>query len=63
EERSWLTLITCEGYLEETDSYQGRVAVRAVLVSVETDEAGVPVGAKHPWFSHPYEWAPGSSSE
>jgi len=42
EELSWLTLITCEGYLEETDSYQGRVAVRAVLVSVEADEGAAP---------------------
>ncbi|MGH2607310.1 MAG: sortase, partial [Anaerolineales bacterium] len=39
EELSWLTLITCEGYLQETDMYQGRVAVRAVLVSIEADEA------------------------
>lgn len=42
EDLSWLTLITCEGYIEETDTYQGRVAVRAVLVSVETDEVVAP---------------------
>jgi hypothetical protein len=42
EELSWLTLITCEGYLEEMDTYQGRVAVRAVLVSVETDDGAAP---------------------
>jgi LPXTG-site transpeptidase (sortase) family protein len=35
EEFDWLTLITCEGYDEANESYLRRVAVRAVLVSVE----------------------------
>ena len=43
EDLSWLTLITCEGYVEETDTYQGRVAVRAVLVSVGLDDPLPPV--------------------
>ena len=34
EERSWLTLITCKEYDEKTDTYEKRVVVRAVLVSV-----------------------------
>jgi LPXTG-site transpeptidase (sortase) family protein len=35
EKYSWLTLITCKDYDKTTDSYAQRVAVRAVLVSVE----------------------------
>ncbi len=35
EDKAWLTLITCKGYDEETDTYTYRVVVRAVLVSVE----------------------------
>lgn len=34
EEKSWLTLITCDSYQEATGSYLRRVAVRAVLVDV-----------------------------
>jgi len=30
----WLTLITCKGYDEDSDSYRWRVAVRAVQVDV-----------------------------
>ena len=37
EERSWLTLVTCREYDEQTDTYKKRVVVRAVLVSVEWD--------------------------
>ncbi|PKO00955.1 MAG: hypothetical protein CVU42_02225 [Chloroflexi bacterium HGW-Chloroflexi-4] len=37
EERAWLTLITCEGYDEETDTYAFRKLVRAVLVSVSDE--------------------------
>jgi LPXTG-site transpeptidase (sortase) family protein len=37
EERSWLTLVTCRDYDEQTGTYKKRVAVRAVLVSVEWD--------------------------
>lgn len=37
EDRAWLTLITCEGYDEETDTYVFRKLVRAVLVSVSDD--------------------------
>jgi len=32
---SWLTLMTCRGYDEASDSYQSRVVVQAVLVSIE----------------------------
>ena len=35
EEFPWLTLITCHGYDEETDSYQWRTIVRAVLVEIK----------------------------
>ena len=34
EEKSWLTLITCDGYNEATGTYLRRVAVRAALVDV-----------------------------
>ena len=35
EELSWITLVTCRGYNEATDSYNYRVLVRAVLVEVK----------------------------
>jgi LPXTG-site transpeptidase (sortase) family protein len=35
EELAWLTMITCKDYNEKTDSYAQRVAVRAILISVE----------------------------
>lgn len=35
EERPWLTLLTCQGYDQTSDTYHWRVAVRAVLVKVE----------------------------
>jgi len=38
EDLSWLTLITCRGYDETTDSYRWRVVVRAVLVDVQDNE-------------------------
>ena len=34
EEKSWLTLITCQGYDPVQDAYQQRVSVRAVLMEV-----------------------------
>ena len=37
EEYPWLTLITCRGYNENTDSYNYRVRVRAVLIEVKSD--------------------------
>lgn len=37
EEYPWLTLITCQNYNESSDSYLYRIAVRAVLVSVEVE--------------------------
>ncbi len=37
EDISWLTLVTCQGYDEESNSYRMRVAVRAVLVEVEPE--------------------------
>ena len=35
ENRPWLTLITCQGYDETSNSYRWRMVVRAVLVRVE----------------------------
>lgn len=35
EEKSWLTLVTCKDYDEQTKTYKNRVVVRAVLVKVE----------------------------
>jgi len=35
EDRPWLTLITCQGYDQASDSYRWRSVVRAVLVGVE----------------------------
>jgi LPXTG-site transpeptidase (sortase) family protein len=35
EEYDWLTLITCRGYDEDSDTYRWRVVVRAVLMEVE----------------------------
>lgn len=35
EELDWLTLITCQGYDEQTDAYRWRVVVRAVLMTIE----------------------------
>ena len=37
EEKSWLTLITCAQYDEKTSSYRSRLAVRAVLLRVESE--------------------------
>jgi LPXTG-site transpeptidase (sortase) family protein len=37
EEQSWVTLITCYGFDEEQGTYRWRVAVRAVLISVEDE--------------------------
>ncbi len=34
ENRSWLTLLTCRGYDEATDTYDFRIVVRAVLIGV-----------------------------
>ena len=35
EERAWVTLLTCDAYDEQTDTYQMRRIVRAVLMRVE----------------------------
>jgi LPXTG-site transpeptidase (sortase) family protein len=37
EEKAWLTLLTCKGYEESSDTYKYRVAVRAVLVKIEPE--------------------------
>jgi LPXTG-site transpeptidase (sortase) family protein len=37
EKYPWLTLITCQGYVESKDEYTYRIAVRAVLIKVEAD--------------------------
>jgi LPXTG-site transpeptidase (sortase) family protein len=33
----WMTLITCQGYDDATDSYDYRIAVRAVLIEVQAE--------------------------
>jgi len=38
EEFPWLTLITCQGYNEASDSYRYRIVVRAVQVRIEADQ-------------------------
>jgi LPXTG-site transpeptidase (sortase) family protein len=35
EDYPWLTLITCRGYDEDSDSYRWRVVVRAVQIEVK----------------------------
>jgi hypothetical protein len=37
EERSWVSLLTCQGYDERSGTYRYRYLVRAVLVRVEAD--------------------------
>ncbi len=37
EEYDWITLLTCQGYDEEDDSYAYRIAVRAVLIDVQPE--------------------------
>jgi hypothetical protein len=34
----WITLLTCRGYDEQSDTYRWRTAVRAVLVSVLNED-------------------------
>ncbi|MDO8755780.1 MAG: sortase, partial [Anaerolineales bacterium] len=46
EEDAWLTLITCKNYDEAKDTYASRVAVRAVLISVEKEAANTPAQRK-----------------
>ena len=38
EEKPWMTLITCKGYDEKSNTYKMRVVVRAVLVKVLWDK-------------------------
>jgi len=35
---TWVTLITCQGYNESSNTYASRVAVQAVLLKVEADK-------------------------
>jgi len=37
EDQAWLTLITCRGYEESSDSYKYRIVTRAVLTKVEAE--------------------------
>ncbi|MBN8581774.1 MAG: sortase, partial [Anaerolineae bacterium] len=39
EDEAWITLLTCEDYNEDTNTYSNRIAVRAVLISVTEDKA------------------------
>ncbi|MBI5838661.1 MAG: sortase [Chloroflexi bacterium] len=38
EDKAWLTLITCRGYNEKTNSYRWRSVIRAVLISITADK-------------------------
>ena len=38
EDQAWLTLITCRGYDEPSDSYSYRVVTRAVLTKVKAEQ-------------------------
>lgn len=38
DEETWLTLITCKEYDQETNTYHKRVVVRAVLVTIEAEK-------------------------
>jgi LPXTG-site transpeptidase (sortase) family protein len=38
EELPWLTLLTCKGYNEITDSYNYRIIVRAVLIEIKPEQ-------------------------
>jgi LPXTG-site transpeptidase (sortase) family protein len=37
EDRPWVTLITCRGYNPQMDAYRFRIAVRAVLISIQDE--------------------------
>jgi LPXTG-site transpeptidase (sortase) family protein len=37
EDKAWLTLLTCLGYDEANNTYTSRLAIRAVLMTVEED--------------------------
>jgi LPXTG-site transpeptidase (sortase) family protein len=39
EEKSWLTLVTCADYDEETQTYTSRLVVRAVLIDTRADSS------------------------
>jgi len=39
EDRSWLTLVTCDGYDETSNSYLRRVAAQAVLVQIDGEDS------------------------
>ncbi|MCG2785105.1 MAG: isopeptide-forming domain-containing fimbrial protein [Anaerolineae bacterium] len=45
---TWMTLLTCEGYVPWLDSYNYRLAVRAVLLSVEPDSSASPFPVRSP---------------
>ncbi len=45
---TWMTLLTCEGYVPWLDSYNYRLAVRAVLLSVEPDSSVSPFPVRSP---------------
>jgi LPXTG-site transpeptidase (sortase) family protein len=38
EDQAWLTLITCRGYEETSDSYKYRIVTRAILTNVEAEQ-------------------------
>jgi LPXTG-site transpeptidase (sortase) family protein len=42
EDKAWLTLLTCLGYNESNNTYTSRVAIRAVLMTIEEDKTSIP---------------------
>lgn len=38
EDDAWLTLLTCKTYIESTNTYSNRIAVRAVLIGTQVDK-------------------------
>jgi LPXTG-site transpeptidase (sortase) family protein len=42
EDKAWVTLLTCQGYNEASNTYTTRVAVRAVLLKIETEDTTSP---------------------
>jgi LPXTG-site transpeptidase (sortase) family protein len=60
EERSWVTLVTCNGYEERTNSYRWRVVARAVLVRIENEDgSGSRDVSESPPASHSTGWTGG----
>ncbi|HET7010149.1 MAG TPA: sortase [Anaerolineales bacterium] len=61
EEISWLTLVTCHGYDEREQTYRWRIAVRAVLVRMDTQPSSTLSDAAVPGLAadRPDGWSGG----